>query len=257
MTEINDPTSDVELESTPESTSSPWARRGLLTAAAGGVAAAVAVATTQSSGGPSIRSDAASPPAAAAPTAGRARRRRTRRQPAPSEGDLAIANVAASLEVLAVNTYQAALDAAQGGALGDVPPAVAEFATTVRGHHQAALDRWNAVLTGAGQQAVTAPPAQLESAVNRQFGAVTDVNGVAQLALTLEQIAAATYLDALGKLESEAAITLAGSIQPIDRQHIAVLLFVLGMYPVPETFATVEMAFDGGPMDLPAMPPTR
>jgi len=178
-----------------------------------------------------------------------------RTTPAPT-GDLAVAAVAASLEVLAVNTYGAALDAAGSGALGAVPPAVAEFVTTVQAHHQSALDAWNGVLTGAGQSAVTEPPADLAATVNQVFGTVTDVGGAAELALMLEQIAAATYLQALGSLETEAAIALAGSIQPIDRQHMAVLLFVLGQYPVPETFATTEMAFDGGAMMPGAMPAT-
>lgn len=175
---------------------------------------------------------------------------------APPSGDLAIGAVAAGLELLAVNAYGAALEAAGAGSLGEVPPAVAEFATTVQGHHQEALDAWNGVLTASGQTAVTTPPADLEATVNELFGAVTDVVGAAELALMLEQIAAATYLDAIGKLESDAAIALAGSIQPIERQHIAVLLFVLGMYPVPEVFATTDMAFDGGAMMPSAMPAT-
>lgn len=163
----------------------------------------------------------------------------------PTAGDLAIAGVAASLEVLAVNTYGAALEAAGAGGLGEVPPAVAEFVTTAQSHHQAALDAWNGVLTTAGQDAVSEPPAELEATVNEAFAAVTDVVGAAELALMLEQIAAATYLDAIGTLESDAAIALAGSIHPIDRQHISVLLFVLGTYPVPEPFATTDMALGG------------
>lgn len=78
---------------------------------------------------------------------------------APSAGDLAIGAVAAGLELVAVNTYAAALAAAGAGSIGEVPPAVAEFVTTVQGHHQAALDAWNGVLTAGGQAAVTAPPA--------------------------------------------------------------------------------------------------
>lgn len=175
---------------------------------------------------------------------------------APPSGDLAVAAIAAGLEQLAVNTYGAALDAATSGALGDVPPAVAEFVTTARSHHQAALTSWNRVLTTSGQAAVTQPPADLAATVNQVFGTVTDVVGAAELALMLEQIAAATYLAALGSLESDAAIALAGSIQPIDRQHISVLLFVLGQYPVPETFATTDMAFDGSGMMPSAMPAT-
>ncbi|MEO6627207.1 MAG: ferritin-like domain-containing protein [Aquihabitans sp.] len=156
--------------------------------------------------------------------------------------DLATGAFAASLEVLAVNTYGAALDAATANKLGPVPPAVAEFVTTAKAHHQAALDAWNDVLTGAGKEKVTKPPADLEATVNGEFGKVTDVIGAAKLALMLEEIAAATYLAAIPTLTSDPAIALASSIQPIDMQHAAVLRFVLGEYPVPDVFAKTDKA---------------
>jgi hypothetical protein len=155
-------------------------------------------------------------------------------------GDLAIAQLAAGLEVLAVNTYKGALDAAGSGALGDVPPAVAEYVTTAMAHHQAHLDAWNDVITGAGGEAVTKPNAELEPVVAEEFGKVKDVGGAAKLALMLEQIASATYLSALPKIQDKDAIELAGSIQIIDMQHQSILLFALGEYPVPDTFAPVD-----------------
>lgn len=247
-----DPIEIIEPEENPTPDRSRVARRGVFAVAAGGVAAAAAAfgrgSRPESVAGSS--SNAAAPTARPAPAVAP-----LPRQAAPSEGDLAIGAVAASLEVLAVNTYGAALDAAGSGALGEVPPAVAEFVTVAMAQHQAALDAWNGVLTAAGQPEVTAPPPALETAVNDQFAMVTDAGGAAQLALMLEQIAAATYLDAIGKLESPDAITLAGSIQPIDRQHISVLLFALGMYPVPETFANADMAFSGEPGSVPPMAP--
>ncbi len=166
---------------------------------------------------------------------------------APAKGgaaaDLKVGAVAASLEVLAVNTYGAALDAAGAGKLGKVPPAVAEFVTTAKKHHQDALDAWNKILTDNGAEAVTDPPADLEKTVNTEFGKVTDVGGAAKLALLLEQTAAATYLKVLPGLTVPGAIELAASIQPIDMQHAAVLLFVLGEYPVPDTFASTDMSY--------------
>lgn len=159
-----------------------------------------------------------------------------------AEGDLTVAAFAASLEVLAVGTYKAALDAAQANKLGAVPPAVAEFVTTAMKQHQAALDKWNTVLTGAGKPAVDKPDAKLASTVNDAFGKVTDIPGAAKLALMLEQIAAATYQKAIPSLKSKDAIMLAGSIQIIDFQHAAVLLFALGRYPVPDTFGSTDMA---------------
>ena len=156
--------------------------------------------------------------------------------------DLKVAALAASLEALAVGTYKAALDAAGSGGLGDVPPAVGEFVTVAMAQHQEHLDAWNGVLTGAGGAAVTEPNATLKPTVDAAFAKVTDVAGAAKLALMLEQIAAATYLNAQNVLTDKDAIMLAGSIQIIDAQHVAILLYVLGEYPVPDVFASVEMA---------------
>jgi len=159
-----------------------------------------------------------------------------------SSGDAEIAVLAAGLEALAVGTYQAALDAAGAGALGEVPPAVAEFVTVALAHHQAHLDAWNDVLTGAGAEAVTEPNGILKPAVDAEFAKVTDVTGAAALALTLEQAAAATYLEAQRTLTNKDAILLAGSIQIVDAQHVSILLYVLGEYPVPDVFAKTELA---------------
>ena len=164
--------------------------------------------------------------------------------PERAEGDLGIAQVAASLEVLAVQTYASALDAATSGALGDVPPAVASFMTTAMEHHEAHLGAWNDVLFAFDIEEVTAPPEDLKRQVDDRLADVEDVTGAAELALFLEETAAATYLSVIPELEDVAAIDLAASIQPIDMQHMAVLRFVLGEYPVPETFADTDMAYE-------------
>jgi len=157
-------------------------------------------------------------------------------------GDVAIAQLAAGLEVLAVSTYQGALDAAGAGALGEVPPAVAEYVTTALAHHQSHLESWNKAITDSGGVAVTEPNATLAPVVAEKFAAVTDVAGAAMLALELETIAAHTYLSAIPLLESPENIGLAGSLQIIDQQHQSVLLFALGQYPVPEVFQTTDKA---------------
>ena len=144
--------------------------------------------------------------------------------------------------MLAVGTYKAALDAATAGKLGAVPPAVATFVTTAMGHHQMHLDAWNKVLKAAGAPEVTAPNAKLKPVVDEAFGKVTDVVGAAKLALLLEQIAAATYQSAIPVISNKDAVKLAGSIQIIDFQHVAVLHFVLGTYPVPDTFGKLDQA---------------
>jgi len=165
---------------------------------------------------------------------------------ADPKADLKVGAFAASLEVLAVSTYGAALDAATANKLGAVPPAVAEYATTAKMHHQAALEAWNKVLTGAGEPAVTDPPKALSDSVNAEFKKVTDIPGAAKLALSLEQAASATYLKAIPELATPDAIKLASSIQIIDMQHQAILNFALGNYPVPDTFASTKDAVKPG-----------
>lgn len=150
--------------------------------------------------------------------------------------DEQIATFAAGLELLAANTYGAALEAAGSGALGEVPPAVAEYATVAQQQHQAASD----ALAEAAGGITPEVPTDIEATVNEGFAAVTDVAGLATFARDLEMQAAATYLDVIPMLQSEAAIMLTGSIYPIVRQRIAILNFALGEYPVPETFATAE-----------------
>ncbi|MDP8975217.1 MAG: ferritin-like domain-containing protein [Actinomycetota bacterium] len=159
-----------------------------------------------------------------------------------SSGDAAVASLAAGLEVLAVSTYKAALDAASAGKLGAVPPAGATFVQTAMAHHQEHLEAWNKVLKSAGQPEVTQPNAKLKPTVDAEFAKAKTFADAAKLALTLEETAAATYLSAIPQLKDKAAITQAASIQAIDAKHVAILLYVLGMYPVPDTFAKTEKA---------------
>lgn len=156
--------------------------------------------------------------------------------------DLAVAAFAAGLEVLAVGTYKAALDAAVGGKLGAVPDAGAEFVKTAMAHHEEHLAAWNKVLKGAGKPEVSTPDAKLKPTVDAEFAKVKDFGGAAKLAKTLEEIAAATYLSAIPSLQSKDAIKLAASIQAIDAKHVAILLYVLGEYPVPDVFAKTDKA---------------
>lgn len=223
----------------------PTSRRGFLAIAGIGAAGATLAActsdtktattgTTGSSGATSTTAGGSSGSSTTAAAAG------SSTTAAKKNVDADTATLAAGLEVLAVNTYTAALEAATANKLGPVPPAVADFATTAKAHHQAALDKWNGVLKAAGKPEVKEPSAKLKPTVDAEFAKVKDVNGVAALALMLEEIAAATYQEAIPTLTSKDAIELAGSIQVIDAQHVAVLLFVMGKYPVPEVFAKTD-----------------
>ncbi|HTU37827.1 MAG TPA: ferritin-like domain-containing protein [Acidimicrobiales bacterium] len=164
--------------------------------------------------------------------------------PSDLKGDLAVAAVAASLENLAVYAYSAGLTAATAGKLGTVPPAVATFATTVKGQHQQHADAWNGVLKSHGKAAVTVTNPKLTPTVQSDFAKVTDVTGLAQLALTLETIAAQTYQAETTMLKATSAIGLSSSIQPVEMQHIAILYYVLGMYPGSQTSSGTPLAFN-------------
>jgi hypothetical protein len=162
----------------------------------------------------------------------------------PYTGDLAVAALAASLENLAVATYQAGLDAATAGKLGAVPPAIATFATTVQGQHKDHAAAWNSIITGANKTAISGVDTTVKDAVvTPGFAAVKDIPGLAKFALGLEDAAAATYLNAIqNALQASSAIKIAATIQPVEMQHSAILHFVLGDYPVPDPFSKTSGA---------------
>lgn len=162
--------------------------------------------------------------------------------PANLTGDLKVAALAASLENLAVYTYTAGIKAATAGKLGTVPPAIVTFATTARSQHMDHAAAWNAVLTGAGKTKVTETDPVLTPVIQKMFAKVTDVTGLAELALEVEEGAGATYQSGIGALSSPKGVAAAASIQPVELQHAAILLFVLGQYPVPNAFSPTSSA---------------
>ncbi|MEJ7845309.1 MAG: ferritin-like domain-containing protein [Acidimicrobiales bacterium] len=234
---MTEPTTDTVLDAEPTLPGTGGARRGFMFAGAGAAIAAFVAAcgsdseetTTPETGDEETTTSAAEEEEETTTSEGGGE---------ASGGDAEIAAFAASLELLAVNTYTAAGEAAAAGDLGEVPPAVGEFVTAALGQHQEALDMWNGVV---GTEA-TETPADLQAVVDEMFGAVTDVTGAAELALELEQIAAQTYLSVIPVLEDPAAVDLAASIMPIAQQHAAILLFVLGQYPVPDVFLPTDKA---------------
>lgn len=205
-------------------------RRFLL--GAGGVAAAFALAACSSSSASSSRGTAGGSPMAGGSAS-----------PAGTyTGDLQVVALATALENQAVGAYTAALAAAKAGKLGTVPPAVGTFATMAMSQHADHAKAWNAVLTGAGKPAITNVPLSNQPATLQALGQVTDVGGVAKLALMLEQQAAETYLFATYNVTSPGGVATAASIAPVEAMHAAILNYVLGQYPVPDDFIGVDKA---------------
>jgi hypothetical protein len=162
--------------------------------------------------------------------------------------DLTVARLAASLEVLAVNTYQTVLDAAGKGALGAVPPAIGTFVATAKAQHTDHASAWNGALTGAGQQAQTAPDPHYKKVVDQALPSVKTVVDAAKLALTLETVAVETYTAGSALVTDKKNRLVALTIAPVEAQHIAILNYVLGQYPVPDSFIKTDMA--ASPNDL-------
>ena len=107
---------------------------------------------------------------------------------------------------------------------------------TAQSQHKDHAAAWNGVLTGAGKKAITGVDLTVKKSVDETFAEVKDVPGLAKLALDLENGAAATYLAAIDVVKNPAGIKTAATIQPVELQHAAMLNFLLGQYPVPDTF---------------------
>lgn len=162
--------------------------------------------------------------------------------PSRLKGDLLIAALSASLENLGIYAYDAGISAAKAGKLGTVPPAVVNFAQVAMAQHKEHAGAWNGILNAAGVPAVTKTDPALTPTVQQAFAKVTDVTGLANLALEIETIAAATYQESTAVLAGKRAIGIAASIQPVELQHAAILNFVLGKYPVPSAFSSLAGA---------------
>jgi hypothetical protein len=161
-------------------------------------------------------------------------------------GDLAVARLAAALEVVAVNAYDGVLAAASRQQLGTVPPAIATFVTTVRAQHADHQSAWNSILVGAGRPAQTGPDPRYQAMVARTLASLTDVAGAARLALQLETVAMETYTAGATALTEARNRRVALSIAPVEAQHVAILQFVLGSQPAPDAVIGTDRAASTG-----------
>jgi len=145
------------------------------------------------------------------------------RRVAAATGDAAIAAFAESVELAAVAAYGVA---AKSGLV--TTKAVLDAAVLFSGHHQEHADAFGAAAGGA---ATGKANQKLLDALSPSLTAAKTEIDVVKFAFGLEQAAAATYLFALGALESEAALQLTASILPVEAQHAVVLGQVFGAKP--------------------------
>ena len=135
------------------------------------------------------------------------------------ETDLALARTAASLEKLAVDTYQTGIDSGLVTTM-----AVADAAVLFQSHHRDHLDALNAVITDAGGEAVIEPNAAVfEALIEPAVGAAQAETDIVQIAFDLEAAAAQTYVFAGGQLGTPTLRSTIMTIGGIEARHAAVL----------------------------------
>jgi hypothetical protein len=134
--------------------------------------------------------------------------------------DVALARTAASLEKLAIDTYETGI----GSGLVTTA-AIADAAVLFQSHHQAHFDALNAAVSDAGGEEVTeANEAVYTALVEPAVMAATTEADIVQIALDLELAAAQTYVFAGGALTVPALRSTIMTIGGIEARHAAVLI---------------------------------
>jgi hypothetical protein len=147
--------------------------------------------------------------------------------------DLDGATVAAGMERVAFDTYDTIHTLLLKGRFGaEEPGAIVTFVVTAADQHHKAMEAWGAVLAAGGRPAETGPDRTLKPVVDIAVTRLTDVVGVARLALQVEDYASQAYLKLLPTLGNPDTVRLAAQILVVDQQHQAVLRYILGLYPV-------------------------
>lgn len=138
--------------------------------------------------------------------------------------DITILRTASSLEHVAIDVYQKAIDNA--GALG-ISAGVADVAKLFQAQHKDHAGLFEGATKEAGGQAfTTANPAVLDSLKGR-IAALKNEMDVIVLARDLENVAAATYQSTVGAFDNLAYNAAAMSVGGVEARHAAVLNGVL------------------------------
>ncbi|MEO6123836.1 MAG: ferritin-like domain-containing protein [Ilumatobacteraceae bacterium] len=134
--------------------------------------------------------------------------------------DIQILQTAASLEILAVATYGAALTLpfiVDGNA---IVKAFAEMTMMQHDEHRQAFQAQCKALGGAIQEN---PNPKYKPIVDAAVPTLTDAAKVVDLAATLEQVATETYLADLNMFTDKTSLGLMASVMGVESQHLAVL----------------------------------
>jgi rubrerythrin len=167
---------------------------------------------------------------------------------AQADLDIQILQTAASLENLAVATYEAALGLPF---FGDNATVVA-FAQTTRDQHAEHGTAFNSQAEALGGEPQNMPNADGAKVVQDAMP-LESYSDVVPLAATLEQVATQTYVSNVSMLEDTTAKEIMASIMGVEAQHLATLRAVGALLEggAPQLI-TVEAT--DGPVDVAALP---
>ena len=155
--------------------------------------------------------------------------------------DVQMLQTAASIENLAVATYDTALtlDFIGGASANAV---VKAFVQKTKEQHTQHAEAFNAAATRLGGKAQDKPDPVLLGVVNNAKPSLTGPAQVVDLAISLEDGAAQTYVANTGAYTNKNARSVAASIMGVEAQHVAIL-------------HAVKALIAGGAADLIALPP--
>jgi len=151
--------------------------------------------------------------------------------------DVQILRTASSLEVLAVDVYQKAIDS------GLVKTqAIADAAKLFQSQHKEHAGLFEGATKKAGGEVFDKANPVVMQSLQGALSQLKDETGVVQLALQLEMAAAATYQSTVGAFKDPTLNQAAMSVGGVEARHVAVLLGVLKQPQVPKAFQTTDGA---------------
>jgi hypothetical protein len=145
--------------------------------------------------------------------------------------DIQMLQTSASLETLAVSTYKTALTLPYIGG-SSANPVIKAFAQTTMAQHEQHNNAFNAAAKALGGKAQTAPDPKYVPVVNNAVASITKMTpsqgalAVVGLAITLENVAAETYVANCSQFSDTNAKNVTASIMGVEAQHVATLLAV-------------------------------
>ena len=145
--------------------------------------------------------------------------------------DIQMLQTSASIENLAVSTYKTALTLPYIGG-SQANGVIKAFAQTTMAQHAEHAQAFNAAATSLGGRAQNAPDPKYVPVVNSAVSSISKASpsdgalAVVGLAITLENVAAETYVANCSKFSDTNAKKVTASIMGVEAQHVATLLAV-------------------------------